>query len=410
MAILTKLKQWLCSVFLFYPTCSELRYVWVHEVLNCCRSVVVQMTWVCMLYILSLLSLLSMVSRTSTCWFVQTTTEEEPLPPWIRGERERKLAAQEGSDLPFPVYLIGSALVAIAAVSRACLSTCPNVYWSLMIRGSLPEGWLHGHTRTESVDLYHANRHLRDFSLSRIMSVSYLCRWDLSLSLPIATPYLEYCPRTTSFGLLSCYFFPSPASLLLVRLRWLDTCVSCNSSDNHILLVSNAHFIPDHLEHLSWPVTSVDAFRQNMTLIPSGYSLHILTEMVGSRKTPRGWCSIACTGFLFFKAITAANKEAERQDKIDGYWFSAARAIKILWRHLYDKSTKFVGKILICIKWHITCCPQAWKSWSPRLGRQSSGWPLPVMHRAYIHLSVGLSVMKERHESCHILQVGCGKQ
>ncbi|CAL8469806.1 g9348 [Coccomyxa elongata] len=46
----------------------------------------------------------------------ETTTEEEPLPPWIRGERERKLAAQEGSDLPFPVYLIGSALVAIAAV------------------------------------------------------------------------------------------------------------------------------------------------------------------------------------------------------------------------------------------------------------------------------------------------------
>ncbi|EIE21297.1 hypothetical protein COCSUDRAFT_83521, partial [Coccomyxa subellipsoidea C-169] len=41
---------------------------------------------------------------------------EEPLPPWIRGERERKLAADEGSDLLFPVYLIGSALVAIAAV------------------------------------------------------------------------------------------------------------------------------------------------------------------------------------------------------------------------------------------------------------------------------------------------------
>ncbi len=29
--------------------------------------------------------------------------------------------------------------------------------------------------------------------------------------------------------------------------------------------------------------------------------------------------SCLCTGFLFFKAITAANKEAERQDKIDGY-------------------------------------------------------------------------------------------
>lgn len=43
--------------------------------------------------------------------------KEEELPPWIRSERERKLQTEEGSDLPFPVYLIGSALVAIAAVS-----------------------------------------------------------------------------------------------------------------------------------------------------------------------------------------------------------------------------------------------------------------------------------------------------
>ncbi|KAK9902255.1 hypothetical protein WJX75_009757 [Coccomyxa subellipsoidea] len=46
----------------------------------------------------------------------EATKEEESLPPWIRGERERKLAETEGSDLPFPVYLLGSALVAIAAV------------------------------------------------------------------------------------------------------------------------------------------------------------------------------------------------------------------------------------------------------------------------------------------------------
>ena len=50
------------------------------------------------------------------------TKEEESLPPWIRNERERKLQAEEGSDLPFPVYLIGSALVAIAAV--CCLTLC----------------------------------------------------------------------------------------------------------------------------------------------------------------------------------------------------------------------------------------------------------------------------------------------
>ena len=44
-------------------------------------------------------------------------TKDEELPPWIRSERERKMQTEEGSDLPFPVYLIGSALVAIAAVS-----------------------------------------------------------------------------------------------------------------------------------------------------------------------------------------------------------------------------------------------------------------------------------------------------
>jgi hypothetical protein len=54
---------------------------------------------------------------------VQATKEEESLPPWIRGERERKLAETEGSDLPFPVYLLGSALVAIAAVGLPMLHT-----------------------------------------------------------------------------------------------------------------------------------------------------------------------------------------------------------------------------------------------------------------------------------------------
>ena len=60
-------------------------------------------------------------------------TKKEELPPWIRSERERKLQSEEGSDLPFPVYLIGSALVAIAAVGvrlpwlsqiYACLLAC----------------------------------------------------------------------------------------------------------------------------------------------------------------------------------------------------------------------------------------------------------------------------------------------
>ena len=44
--------------------------------------------------------------------------KDEDLPPWIRSERERKAQTDEGSDLPFGVYLLGSALVAIAAVSH----------------------------------------------------------------------------------------------------------------------------------------------------------------------------------------------------------------------------------------------------------------------------------------------------
>ncbi|KAL3149065.1 hypothetical protein ABBQ32_001909 [Trebouxia sp. C0010 RCD-2024] len=40
--------------------------------------------------------------------------EEDELPPWARKEKERELAALE-KDLPFGVYLLGSAIVAIAA-------------------------------------------------------------------------------------------------------------------------------------------------------------------------------------------------------------------------------------------------------------------------------------------------------
>lgn len=43
--------------------------------------------------------------------------DEEELPPWARKEKERELASLEGKDLPFGVWLLGSAIVAIAAVS-----------------------------------------------------------------------------------------------------------------------------------------------------------------------------------------------------------------------------------------------------------------------------------------------------
>lgn len=44
----------------------------------------------------------------------------EELPPWARNEAAAPVRAS--GDLPFPVYLIGSCLVAIAAVNRLCSS------------------------------------------------------------------------------------------------------------------------------------------------------------------------------------------------------------------------------------------------------------------------------------------------
>lgn len=46
---------------------------------------------------------------------VAAAQDEEDLPPWARNEKLRDLAAGDKPDLPFPVYLLGSAIVAIAA-------------------------------------------------------------------------------------------------------------------------------------------------------------------------------------------------------------------------------------------------------------------------------------------------------
>ncbi len=48
--------------------------------------------------------------------------EEDELPPWARKEKERELASMEKKDLPFGVFLLGSAIVAIAAVRLSSLA------------------------------------------------------------------------------------------------------------------------------------------------------------------------------------------------------------------------------------------------------------------------------------------------
>ena len=47
----------------------------------------------------------------------QADEDLDELPPWARKEKLQQLAKEAGPDLPFPVYLLASAIIAIAAVS-----------------------------------------------------------------------------------------------------------------------------------------------------------------------------------------------------------------------------------------------------------------------------------------------------
>ena len=51
---------------------------------------------------------------------MQAKEDDKDLPPWVRTERARELAAQ-ADGLPFGVYLLGAAIVSIAAVWRPLL-------------------------------------------------------------------------------------------------------------------------------------------------------------------------------------------------------------------------------------------------------------------------------------------------
>lgn len=51
----------------------------------------------------------------------------EELPIWVQREKMRELEAQAKPDLPWPLYLLLSVLVAIAAVSSAHSQPCSGV-------------------------------------------------------------------------------------------------------------------------------------------------------------------------------------------------------------------------------------------------------------------------------------------
>jgi hypothetical protein len=52
----------------------------------------------------------------------QAQQPAEDLPPWVRREKERELEAAS-KELPWPLYLVASCIVAIAAVGRDSLCT-----------------------------------------------------------------------------------------------------------------------------------------------------------------------------------------------------------------------------------------------------------------------------------------------
>ena len=109
-----------------------------------------------------------------------TETEEEELPVWARREVVRQLERQDGVDLPFGVYLLASALVAIAAVSPP--RRAENTGWrvstaaqcQLFAAGSYP-------TAAYLKDVDGADNWLP-------------CRWAPSLSLRTRMQSLAPCP------------------------------------------------------------------------------------------------------------------------------------------------------------------------------------------------------------------------
>lgn len=61
-----------------------------------------------------------------------STKEQIEEPIWVRRERERELLKKEGGDLPFGVYLLASAIVAIAAVGSIFEYTNKNPIFDII--------------------------------------------------------------------------------------------------------------------------------------------------------------------------------------------------------------------------------------------------------------------------------------
>ena len=80
-----------------------------------------------------------LINSTGALSVVQKEAEKEELPPWARNEQARKLAAEDGSSgIPFGIYLLASALVAIAAVRTQHTlprSRCTSIVTCSWLRG-----------------------------------------------------------------------------------------------------------------------------------------------------------------------------------------------------------------------------------------------------------------------------------
>ena len=72
-------------------------------------------------------TLLGQLSSQTVLFAVQAKENDEDLPPWVRTERARELAAQ-ADGLPFGVYLLGAAIVSIAAVWPTSAYCCGALF------------------------------------------------------------------------------------------------------------------------------------------------------------------------------------------------------------------------------------------------------------------------------------------
>ena len=181
-----------------------------------------------------------------------TETEEEELPVWARREVVRQLEKEDGVDLPFGVYLLASALVAIAAVSTPCRRAEKHVL------------------ARERFCRLSAPALCRSLPQRSARGASHLYAVQVG-------SVFEFANKNAIFGAVP----PSSPLYAPILLTFAVTGIPSAGAPPHLLVVQLA-----------------------------------CAGVQKAQMLTRGACA---AGYLFFKAINSANREAERQDRADGF-------------------------------------------------------------------------------------------